>query len=162
MHDYHYSARLSQLADLEELIRESRLRVGKNSVIDPFAKIKFIGGIGDITLGDNCYVNSGSMIYSGDGVSIGDNSLISPNVVIAATNHEFANSKTLIPLQGLKQTPTEIVIGKDVWIGSESIILNNTIIEDGCFFSTKSTILGSLRTNCVYTGYPLKIIGQRF
>jgi acetyltransferase-like isoleucine patch superfamily enzyme len=162
MHDYHYSARVSQIADLEESIRGSRLRVGKNSVIDYFAKIKFVGGIGDIALGDNCYVNSGSVIYSGDGVSIGDNSLNSPNVVIAATNHEFADSKTLIPLQGLKQTPTGIVIGKDVWIGSGSIILNNTIIEDGCVVAAKPTIIGSLRNNCVYTGNPLRVIGQRF
>lgn len=133
MHDYHYSAHMSQLAALEESVRGRILRVEKNSVI-----------------------------YFGDGVSIGDNFLTSPKVVTEATNHEFANSKTLIPLQGLKQIPTWIVIGKDAWIGSGSKILNNTIIKGGCVVAAKSTIKVSSRTNCVYTVDPSRVIGQRF
>lgn len=133
MHDYHYSARMSQLADLEESIRGSILRVEKISVIN-----------------------------SGDGVSIGNHFLISPKVVTAATNHEFANSKTLIPLQGLKQIPTWIFIGKDAWIGFGSTILNNAIIKGGCVIAAKSTIKRSSRTNCVYTGDPSRVIGQKF
>jgi acetyltransferase-like isoleucine patch superfamily enzyme len=130
-------------------------------VIDSFVKIKFTGGKGDITVGNNCYINSGSVIYSGDGVRIGDNSLISPNVAIVATDHIYSDSTTLIRLQGFRKSLTGISIGKDVWIGSGSVILNNTIIGDGCVIAANSTIRGTLQTNCVYTGYPLRVIGHR-
>ena len=79
------SAFVSRHADLEPSIRETRIVIGARSYIDSFVKIKPAGGLADVTIGNNCYINSGTVIYSGNGVIIGDNVLIAANCTDPAT-----------------------------------------------------------------------------
>ena len=65
-------ARISPLADLDTSSRGSRLIVEAGAVIDAFVKeIKFAGGEGDVKLGRRTYLNSGVVIYSGNGCETG-------------------------------------------------------------------------------------------
>ena len=64
-------ARISPLADIEASVRGTRLDVGAGSVIDSFVKIKPVGGVGDVTIGARCFLNSGVVVYSGNGVTLG-------------------------------------------------------------------------------------------
>ncbi len=73
------SAQISPLADLEASVRGTRIVIGANSRIDAFVKIKPAGGVGDVVIGANTYINSGCVIYSGNGVQIGDDVLIAAN-----------------------------------------------------------------------------------
>ena len=66
------SCSISSLADIEESNKGSLLELGEHCHIDSFVKIKFAGGMGDIRIGDFCYLNSGCVIYSGNGITIGN------------------------------------------------------------------------------------------
>src|SRR5215471_5698101 len=90
------SARISKLADLEDSVRGSRIVIESGVVIDSFVKIKPAGGLGDVTIGENSYVNSGTVIYTGNGVTIGKNVLIAANCTIAPVNHEYRSKSQKI------------------------------------------------------------------
>ena len=59
------------------------IEIGADSTIDSFVKFKPAGGKGDIKIGERVYINSCCVLYSGNGISIGDDVLISANCTIA-------------------------------------------------------------------------------
>ncbi len=155
------SAKVSQLADIEDSVRGTLIEVGANSVIDSFVKIKPAGGNGDLVIGNNTVINSGIVIYTGNGVKIGNNVAIAANCTLAPVNHEFINRNILICEQGFKKSKGGITIEDDVWVGSNSIILDGTHIGQGCVIGAGSLVRGILEPYSVYAGNPLKKIGTR-
>jgi acetyltransferase-like isoleucine patch superfamily enzyme len=152
---------ISPLADLEVSTRGSRIKIGENSKIDAFVKIKAAGGLGNITIGSNCVINSSSTLYIGNGISIGNDSMIGSNVVFAPTNHEFKDLSTLIRNQGFSPSKGGIIIGDDVWIGSGCVILDGTEIGSGSVIGAMSLVRGKIPPLSIAGGNPLNIIGRR-
>ena len=85
------SARISRLADIEDSQRGSRIVIEDDVVIDAFVKIKPAGGSGDVVIGRGTVINSGCVLYTGNGIRIGHNVLIAANCTLAPTNHAFAD-----------------------------------------------------------------------
>jgi acetyltransferase-like isoleucine patch superfamily enzyme len=77
--EIHPSARVSRLADIEDSVRGTRIVVGANSVIDSFVKVKPAGGGGDLVLGEHVVINSGCVLYTGNGIRIGNHVAIAAN-----------------------------------------------------------------------------------
>ncbi len=155
------SARISPLADIETSNRNSHLYVGENTTIDAFVKIKFTGGVGDIEIGSYGYLNSGIVIYSGNGVTIGNHVSIAANCTLAPVNHAYKAKEMTIQEQRFLPSRGGIAIGNDVWIGANSVILDGSIIPEGCVIGASSLVRGELETYGVYAGNPLKKIGMR-
>ena len=152
---------ISPLADLEVSTRGSEIKIGEKTRIDAFVKIKAAGGLGNITIGSNCVINSNSTLYIGNGIKIGDDSMIGSNVVFAPTNHEFRDINTLIRNQGFMPSKGGIIIGSDVWIGSGCVILDGTEIGTGSVIGALSLIRGKIPPYSIAGGNPLKIFGSR-
>lgn len=114
----HPSARVSPLADLELSIRGTRIEIGAECCIDSFVKIKPVGGCGDVVLGERCYVNSGCVLYTGNGIRIGNDVLIAANCTLAPVNHAYRERQRLIREQGFNPTRGGIIVEDDVWIGA--------------------------------------------
>ena len=151
------TAIISPLADIEKSIKGSKIIINKSVFIDSFVKIKPTGGIGDVIIGNNTYINSGSVIYSGNGVNIGENVLISANCTIAPVNHEFMSKEMLIIKQRFKPSRGGVIIEDDVWIGSNTIILDGSIIRKGCVIGAGSLVKSELPSYSVSAGNPIKI-----
>ena len=154
-------AKISKLADIEDSVRGSKIVIEKNVAIDSFVKIKPIGGAGDIVIGENSRINAGTVLFSGNGIQIGENVLISPCCVLAPVNHEYRDKAKAIILQGFMPSRGGIKIGDDVWIGANSTILDGAIIGQGVAIGANSLVKGKLKPYCVYAGNPLKQIGRR-
>ena len=155
------SARISSLADIEDSQRGTRIIIGANSVIDSFVKIKPAGGTGDVVIGEYCYINSGTVVYTGHGVQLGNHVLIAANCTLAATNHEFASRAELIRTQGFQASRGGIVIEDDVWIGAGTVILDGARLRRGCVVGANSLVMGELDAYSVYVGSPVRKIGRR-
>lgn len=161
MIDIHPSARVSTLADIEDSVRGTRIVIGENVVIDSFVKIKPAGGAGDLVIGAATTVNSGCVFYTGNGIHIGRDVAIAANCTFAPVNHEYADRNTLIRSQGFRTSKGGIVVGNDVWIGANCIVLDGAVIGDGCVVAAGSIVRGALEPYHVYGGNPLQPIGQR-
>src|SRR6516164_506119 len=141
-------ARVSRLADIEDSVRGGRIRIGAGTVIDAFVKIKPAGGSGDIEIGPGRVVNSGCVLYTGNGIRIGANVLIAANCTLAPADHEFVDRNRLIREQGFRPGRGGIVIGDDVWIGANSVLLDGARIGTGTVIGAASLVRGALPAYC--------------
>jgi acetyltransferase-like isoleucine patch superfamily enzyme len=154
-------ARISERADIEDSIKGTRIVIEAGAVIDSFVKIKPAGGLGELRIGENSYVNSGTIIYTGNGVLIGKNVLIAANCTLAPVNHEYRAKDRLIIEQRFTPSKGGIVIEDDVWIGAGTVILDGTMIRRGCVVGALSLVKGELEAYGVYAGNPLSKISER-
>jgi virginiamycin A acetyltransferase len=155
------TAKLAKLIDIEDSIKGTVVHIGENSVIDSFVKIKPVGGTGDVIIGNNTYINSGCVIYSGNGVSIGDNVLIAANCTFAATNHAYLDKDKLIREQGFSPSKGGIIIEDDVWIGSGCTLLDGSIIRRGAVIGANSLVNKEVEAYSINVGNPIKQTGFR-
>lgn len=155
------TARISPLADIEPSTRGTRYVIGPRTMIDAFVKIKPAGGSGDVVIGADCAINSGTVIYSGHGVTIGDAVLIAANCTLAATNHQFADPDKRIRDQGFQASRGGIVIGDDVWLGANVVVLDGARIGDGAVIAAGSVVRGDVEPHAIYAGAPAVRRGSR-
>lgn len=155
------NARISRLADIEDSVRGTRIVIEDGAMIDSFVKIKPAGGTGDVRIGRNSYINSGVVIYTGNGVDIGEGVAVAANCTFAPVNHEYRSKQKKIAEQGFMASRGGIVVEDDVWIGANCVILDGAILRRGCVVGAGSMVRGELESYSVYAGNPLKKIGQR-
>jgi virginiamycin A acetyltransferase len=154
-------AQISPLADIEESVRGTLIEIGPGCRIDSFVKVKPVGGDGGIVIAANSYINSGTVIYSGNGVRIGSNVLIAANCTLAPVNHEFRDRARLIVEQRFMPSRGGIVIEDDVWIGCNSVILDGAILRRGCVVAAGSVVRGELPAYAVCAGNPAVVKDYR-
>jgi len=155
------SARVSPLADIEDSVRGSRIVIGANSVIDSFVKVKPAGGSGDLVIGEHVVINSGCVLYTGQGITIGHHVAIAANCTLAPVNHAYRDRTRLIREQGFLPGRGGIVIEDDVWIGANCVLLDGTVLRRGCVVGAGSLVRGELAPYTVYGGQPLRVLGER-
>jgi acetyltransferase-like isoleucine patch superfamily enzyme len=155
------SARISRLADLEDSVRGSRIVIGENAVIDSFVKIKPAGGSADLVIGDDTIINSGVVLYTGNGVHIGKHVRVSANCTFAPTNHGYEAKDRLIRDQGFLPSRGGIIVEDDVWIGANTVLLDGAVLGRGCVIGAGSLVRGRVEPYAIGYGNPLKITGYR-
>ena len=155
------TAKISPLADIEASVRGTAMVIGPDVVVDAFVKIKPAGGSGDLYIGPSCFINSGTVIYTGNGVWLEANVLVAANCTLAATDHEFADRSRLIREQGFRPSRGGIAIEDDVWVGAGSVILDGTRIGRGCVIAAGSVVKGELAPYGVYAGALALRIAER-
>lgn len=155
------TARVSPIADIEVSSLGSRTVIGAGSIIDSFVKIKAAGGTGDIIIGDRVTINSGCVIYMGNGVHIGNDVAIAAGTVLAPVNHAYSDCTRLIREQRFAQSRGGIVIEDDVWIGANCVLLDGAILRQGCVIGAMSLVRREIAAYSIHAGNPLRQIGQR-
>ncbi|WP_018985065.1 acyltransferase [Methylophilus methylotrophus] len=161
MLDIHTSAYISNLADIEDSKRGSLIRIGANSTIDSFVKIKPAGGNGNLIIGEHSVINSGCVLYTGNGINIGNHVAIAANTTLAPVNHAYENKNILITKQGFMPSKSGITIEDDVWIGANCVVLDGAILRTGCVIAAGSIVRGEIPAYSVNAGTPLRVIKWR-
>lgn len=154
-------ARVSALADIEQSTRGSHVAVDDDAMIDSFVKIKFAGGEGNVTIGSRCYLNSGVVIYSGHGVTLGKGVLVAANTTFAATNHAYERRDMTIIEQRFMPSRGGIVVEDDCWIGANCVLLDGTILRRGCVVAAGTIVRGEWPAYAVIGGQPAAILKYR-
>lgn len=155
------NARISPLADIEDSVRGTSIVIGAHSVIDSFVKIKPAGGSGDLVIGEHVVINSGCVLYTGQGIRIGSHVAIAANCTFAPVNHAYKEMSRLISEQGFLPTKGGILIEDDVWIGANCVLLDGAVLRRGCVLGAGSVVRDELAAYTVYAGQPLRVVGQR-
>lgn len=109
-----------------------------------------------ISIGDNTNLN-GVYIGCRKEVTIGKNCRIAAGVVIIDYNGHEVNSVNRT--RGV-DTPKPIVIGDNVWIATNAIILKGTIIGDNSVVAANSVVKGKFGENTIIQGNPAQIVGK--
>jgi virginiamycin A acetyltransferase len=155
------SASISPLAYIEESVRGSRLTIGERAFVDAFVAIKFTGGLGDVSIGEETYLNAGTVLYSGNGISLGKYVMVASNCTFAPTNHEFARRDVPMIRQRFMPSRGGIVVEDDVWIGANCVILDGAILRRGCIIGANSVVGGEIQPFSINYGSPARFVKWR-
>jgi acetyltransferase-like isoleucine patch superfamily enzyme len=157
----HPTATVSPDARIHPSQRGTKIRIGAHSFLYDFVVLRAVGGDGDIVIGEHCYINSGTTIYSGSGVKMGNYVLIAPGCVIAPTNHAFDRLDIPMRHQGFMPSRGGIVIEDDVWVGANCTLLDGALIGKGAVIAAGAVVNGPVESLAIYGGVPAKRIGER-
>lgn len=108
----------------------------------------------NITIGKNVFINACCHFQDQGGITLGDGCLIGHNVVFATLNHGFA------PADRASLYPAPIVLGKNVWIGSNSTLLQGIRIGDNAVIGAGSVVTKDVPANTIVGGVPARILRQ--
>lgn len=121
-----------------------------------YTKLYVEGANSKITIGDHCRI-FGAFCHAKKSIKIGNNCLLASGVNVLDSNaHETYSANRTIG----RDKPQEIVIGDNVWIGVNSIILKGTTIGDNCVVGAGSVVKGVFPDNCIIQGNPAVIVKQ--
>lgn len=128
-----------------EIGKKSKLILGKMVRVRSGSKIKVRNGA-EAKIGDNTSLNHGCMIISHEKIIIGKGVQFGPNVLIYDHDHDFRAENGL---KELKYKTSPVVIGDNVWIGANTIILRGARIGNNCIIGAGSVINGEYTNNSV-------------
>jgi virginiamycin A acetyltransferase len=154
-------AHISPLADIEASQRGTLIDIADGVVIDAFVKIKPVGGLGELRIGRGSYINSGCVLYTGNGLIIGEDVLIAANCTLAPVNHAFRDRHRKIIEQRFEPSRGGILIEDDVWIGANSVLLDGSILRRGSVVGANSLVMGELEPYSIHVGSPARVVGYR-
>lgn len=108
-------------------------------------------------VGMNCNFNG--MKISGFGnVKIGDNLHSGEDCLIITSNHNYEGNALPYDTSNINK---DVIIGKNVWIGSRVIILPGAELGDGSIIQAGSVVVGKIPPMAIAGGHPAKIFSYR-
>ena len=113
----------------------------------------------DIYAGAYSYIGPNCIIYPH--VTIGNYTMIANNVSIIGADHNFRVAGVPIVFNG-RENLLPPTLGKDCWIGANSIIIGGVSIGDGVIVAAGSVVTKNLESYGVYGGIPAIKIKNRF
>lgn len=125
-------------------------RKGYHAGMPFFTTLMADGVNSEIVIGDNCRLN-GVYVHAQKKVIVGKNCVMAAGVnIIDSNGHELYS---LNRTKG-RDEPKEIIIGNNVWIGLNSIILKGTRIGDNSVIAAGSVVKGDFPENSLIQGNP--------
>lgn len=133
------------------------LELGDGTTVNRYAYLN--ASRGGIKIGAGTEINNFSVINGAGGVEIGTNVLVGPGVQIASYQHVYRDKNRLIKEQDYLYR--KIVIGDDVWIGANAVILAGVTIGQGSVVGAGSVVTKSCEPYSVLVGAPARVIKKR-
>ncbi|MGZ8517686.1 MAG: acyltransferase [Chitinophagaceae bacterium] len=104
---------------------------------------------GVLEIGARFFMNNNSSVNIHHLVKIGDDCIFGEGVKIYDHNHVF--NKTYKPFNQQGFSAGEIVIGNNVWLGSNVVVLKDTSIGDNVVVGANCIVKGSIPANSIVT-----------
>jgi acetyltransferase-like isoleucine patch superfamily enzyme len=109
-----------------------------------------------IRIGRRTFIGEGSIIRGQGGVTIGDDVLFGPRVMVLAVNHVFRDPERPIIHQGI--TAEGIRIEENCWIGAGAIVLDGVTIGRGSCIGAGAVVSQSSPPHSLAVGVPARVI----
>lgn len=128
--------------------------LGRKTWLTDFCCFESNGG--KIRLGYNNFFNSNCKLVSVNEITIGDNNLFGPNVVIVDQKHNYSDADKLICKQGFDSSPVKL--GSDIWICANVVITQGVTISDHIIVAANSVVSKDLTEQGIYAGSPAVLV----
>ena len=129
-----------------------RFWLGRKSVVESYCCIN--NAVGDVTIGDYSRIGIHCTVIGP--VCIGDHVNLAQGITVTALNHNFADSSRKIDEQGISTQP--VVIGDDVWIGANAVILPGVTIGRHVVVAAGAVVTKDIPDYSLVAGVPAKVI----
>jgi len=135
----------------------AKMKIAGNPRIHPTASLR----CGEhIYLGKNSHINQYCCIWASKNskIVLGDNLLMGPGVKIFSSNH---SSKLGIPMNVQPHVEKDIIIGNDVWLGANSVVVAGISIGNHAIVAAGSVVTKDVEERAIVGGIPAKLIKKR-
>ncbi|MFT6754904.1 MAG: acetyltransferase-like isoleucine patch superfamily enzyme [Urechidicola sp.] len=110
------------------------------------------GGKGKLIIGDNTFINVGSIISAQFQIKIGKNVQIAPGVIMMDSDFHGVEDRDA------EVTPTPITIGDDVWLATRVVVLKGVTIGEGSTIATGAVVTKDIPAYSIAAGNPARVI----
>ena len=152
-YDYNHT-RPGESEKREALLRELFADIGEGCYIEPPLHANWGGH--HVHLGKHVYANFNLTLVDDTHITIGDYTMIGPNVVIATGGHPVLPS---LRQEGY-QYNAPVHIGKNCWLGAGVIVVPGVTIGDNTVIGAGSVVTKDLPSNVVAVGNPCRVLRQ--
>jgi maltose O-acetyltransferase len=105
-------------------------------------------------IGRGSFINWFALFEGEAGVSIGDQSLLGPQVIVLTSTHPIVEEYSVSRAGPSFSLP--VSIGSGCWIGARVTILPGVTVGDGCVIAAGSVVTTSCEPNGLYAGVPAR------
>jgi acetyltransferase-like isoleucine patch superfamily enzyme len=139
-----------------EAMREGRLEVGANTVLEPGVWLT-APGAARIRIGSGTFLNLGVMVASLELVEIGDHCMFANGCFISDAAHRFDDPVKPVPWQGFTtKGPTRI--GANVWCGVNVVVTSGVTIGERSVIGANSVVTTDLPPYSIAAGAPARVL----
>ena len=156
-YDYNLT-RPSEGEKREALLKEMFAEIGEGCYIEPPLHSNWAGK--HVHFGRDVYANFNLTLVDDTDIYVGDKVMFGPNVTVATAGHPI--EPHLRDLQMQYNIPVHI--GRNVWIGANSVVLPGVTIGENTVIGAGSVVTKDIPANVVAVGNPCRVlrpIGER-
>lgn len=124
-------------------------RCGQHTFIEPGVQVDY--GT-QIRLADRVYLNFGCVLLDSAWIEIGEGSLLGPGVNLYTVTHPLSAARRA---QG-EEYASPITLGRNVWVGGQSIILPGVTVGDHAVIAAGSVIRDPVPARVLVAGNPAR------
>ena len=133
--------------ECDALIKELFPKIGENVNVQPPLQVN-LGN--QVKIGNNVAIMYNVLMMSAGGITIEDGAMIAANCSLISNNHDPKERQII--------TCKPVVIGKNVWVGANSIILPGVTIGENAIVAAGSVVTKDVPANTLVGGVPAKFI----
>ena len=139
-----------------EALREGRLEIGANTLLEPGVWITAPGDA-RVRIGEGTFLNLGVMLASVELVEIGSHCMLANGCFVTDGNHRFDDPDRPVTWQGFTtKGPTRI--GDNVWCGANVVVTSGVTIGERCVIGANSVITTDVPAGSIAAGAPARVL----
>jgi acetyltransferase-like isoleucine patch superfamily enzyme len=139
-----------------EALREGRLAIGANTLLEPNVWIT-APGEARVKIGEGTFLNMGVMIAAQDLVEIGDHCMLANGCFVSDSSHRYDDRDKPITWQGFESKgPTRV--GENCWLGTHAVVTSGVTIGERCVVGAGSIVTKDVEPYSIVAGAPAKLI----
>ncbi|MBM9593840.1 acyltransferase [Roseitranquillus sediminis] len=115
----------------------------------------------NLTIGDRGRIGANTSLWAGPGsgrIVLGEDILIGPGVMLTAASYRFDDGS---PVTRQAMDESDIIVGRDVWIGYGAVILPGARIGDRAIVAASAVVRGEVPPGAIVAGVPARVVGHR-
>jgi acetyltransferase-like isoleucine patch superfamily enzyme len=138
-----------------------QVKIGTKCVLEENIVFKYDGTLSvgpSIRIGDDVFIGNSCEFNIRNGITIGGNSLIASGCKFIDHDHGMKLGQLIKKQHGQEK---EIIIGEDVWLGVNVVVLKGVTIADGSVVAAGSVVTKSIPKGEIWAGIPAKKLADR-
>lgn len=150
------------LSDKASFYNCEAITIGDNVRVDDFCVLS--AGLGGIQIGSNIHIAVFASLMGAGKISLSDFCNISSRVAIYSSTDDYSGAtltNPTIPPEYSGVEHADVWLGKHVIVGSGSIVLPGSRLEEGVAVGALSLIKGQCSTFGIYAGVPARRLKER-
>lgn len=139
-----------------EALREGRLEIGPNALLEPGVWITAPGSA-RVKIGTGTFLNMGVMVAAERLVEIGDHCMLANGCFVTDSSHRYDDPQKPITWQGFESKgPTRI--GDNCWLGANVVVTSGVNIGERCVVGANSVVSKDVEPFTIVAGAPAKVL----